>query len=102
MRLADRSFRICRRRAPLEDETQIASRVRERFEQLVALCGDPYCFDAGDTPRVCLARNPLQQPAGGNRKDDHRRYPALALVLFFLMLRRPPRSTLFPYTTLFR
>src|SRR5947208_15809486 len=23
-------------------------------------------------------------------------------VLFFLMLRRPPRSTLFPYTTLFR
>src|SRR5690606_26727741 len=24
------------------------------------------------------------------------------LYLFFLMLRRPPRSTLFPYTTLFR
>src|SRR5436309_8086296 len=24
------------------------------------------------------------------------------LSLFFLMLRRPPRSTLFPYTTLFR
>src|ERR1039458_10614439 len=23
-------------------------------------------------------------------------------VLFFLMIRRPPRSTLFPYTTLFR
>src|SRR5438067_13198730 len=26
----------------------------------------------------------------------------LALFFFFLMLRRPPRSTLFPYTTLFR
>src|SRR4051795_13777841 len=26
----------------------------------------------------------------------------LALLLFFLMIRRPPRSTLFPYTTLFR
>src|SRR3954466_16432608 len=26
----------------------------------------------------------------------------VALVLFFLMIRRPPRSTLFPYTTLFR
>src|ERR1044071_4267542 len=26
----------------------------------------------------------------------------LALVFFFLMIRRPPRSTLFPYTTLFR
>src|SRR5438105_12540724 len=26
----------------------------------------------------------------------------LALCFFFLMIRRPPRSTLFPYTTLFR
>src|SRR4029434_11307642 len=26
----------------------------------------------------------------------------LCLCLFFLMIRRPPRSTLFPYTTLFR
>src|SRR5256885_16102995 len=25
-----------------------------------------------------------------------------ALFFFFLMIRRPPRSTLFPYTTLFR
>ena len=24
------------------------------------------------------------------------------MVFFFLMIRRPPRSTLFPYTTLFR
>src|SRR5258705_5755918 len=27
---------------------------------------------------------------------------ALVFVFFFLMIRRPPRSTLFPYTTLFR
>src|SRR5215208_8141332 len=26
----------------------------------------------------------------------------LIFVVFFLMIRRPPRSTLFPYTTLFR
>src|SRR5690348_18104391 len=26
----------------------------------------------------------------------------VSLSLFFLMIRRPPRSTLFPYTTLFR
>src|SRR2546430_8262854 len=26
----------------------------------------------------------------------------LGFVFFFLMIRRPPRSTLFPYTTLFR
>src|SRR2546430_11988023 len=25
-----------------------------------------------------------------------------AVIFFFLMIRRPPRSTLFPYTTLFR
>src|SRR3989475_12762832 len=25
-----------------------------------------------------------------------------SIVFFFLMIRRPPRSTLFPYTTLFR
>src|SRR5947208_15961089 len=30
------------------------------------------------------------------------RTPFSCLFFFFLMLRRPPRSTLFPYTTLFR
>src|ERR1035438_2554481 len=30
------------------------------------------------------------------------RQPARSLLPFFLMIRRPPRSTLFPYTTLFR
>src|SRR5437016_13469397 len=29
-------------------------------------------------------------------------FPCVSLFLFFLMIRRPPRSTLFPYTTLFR
>src|SRR3989442_2583945 len=28
--------------------------------------------------------------------------PWLCFIFFFLMIRRPPRSTLFPYTTLFR
>src|SRR5947209_16507698 len=33
----------------------------------------------------------------------HLRYsPSYFLLFFFLMIRRPPRSTLFPYTTLFR
>src|SRR5437763_9603499 len=31
---------------------------------------------------------------------DTRAFPGL--LFFFLMIRRPPRSTLFPYTTLFR
>src|ERR1022692_2012585 len=29
-------------------------------------------------------------------------WPACSVGFFFLMIRRPPRSTLFPYTTLFR
>src|SRR5258708_38194193 len=29
-------------------------------------------------------------------------YPLRLFLFFFLMIRRPPRSTLFPYTTLFR
>src|SRR2546422_10396694 len=29
-------------------------------------------------------------------------YPTCYIFFFFLMIRRPPRSTLFPYTTLFR
>src|SRR5438270_9693986 len=29
-------------------------------------------------------------------------FSCVLLVIFFLMIRRPPRSTLFPYTTLFR
>src|SRR3989442_14895612 len=28
--------------------------------------------------------------------------PLIVITFFFLMIRRPPRSTLFPYTTLFR
>src|SRR3712207_7597513 len=30
------------------------------------------------------------------------RVPSARSIFFFLMIRRPPRSTLFPYTTLFR
>src|SRR5215204_6912647 len=29
-------------------------------------------------------------------------FPSCSFCFFFLMIRRPPRSTLFPYTTLFR
>src|SRR2546423_14173221 len=32
----------------------------------------------------------------------HVPYSHIFLFFFFLMIRRPPRSTLFPYTTLFR
>src|SRR5438034_9785595 len=32
----------------------------------------------------------------------HTKLPQIIRLFFFLMIRRPPRSTLFPYTTLFR
>src|SRR5882762_10547139 len=32
----------------------------------------------------------------------HHQHVGICLIFFFLMIRRPPRSTLFPYTTLFR
>src|SRR6516162_10271456 len=40
----------------------------------------------------------------GECRHDHRRAPdhRRLFFVFFLMIRRPPRSTLFPYTTLFR
>src|SRR3954463_14233899 len=53
-----------------------------------------------------------QHPAGGgagcptsprsSRCGARRSGLACGHLLFFLMIRRPPRSTLFPYTTLFR
>src|SRR6266480_355941 len=50
--------------------------------------------------RLLLEKKSGRQPA---RPRPPRPCPgATAPPLFFLLLRRPPRSTLFPYTTLFR
>src|ERR1035438_5031374 len=47
------------------------------------------------TPRM----NSLKESV---KREFLRRNKTRFLVFFFLMIRRPPRSTLFPYTTLFR
>src|ERR1039457_1934226 len=55
-----------------------------------------------DGPGVVRARQRRQRPP---LRADHRGHMHLlcaARFFFFLMIRRPPRSTLFPYTTLFR
>src|SRR5258708_2975955 len=36
------------------------------------------------------------------KKKNHLNTAHVLIIIFFLMIRRPPRSTLFPYTTLFR
>src|SRR5205814_10329929 len=43
---------------------------------------------------VAVCASPLRPP--------HHLTPELFAIFFFFMLVRPPRSTLFPYTTLFR
>src|SRR6266498_5359170 len=48
----------------------------------------------------CLVQSTL--PWGEKRKHCARAVSRLSCFFFFLMIRRPPRSTLFPYTTLFR
>src|SRR6185436_11208045 len=50
---------------------------------------------------VYLGRNPFCS----STTNDPRSYTTIVggnYTFFFLMIRRPPRSTLFPYTTLFR
>src|ERR1041385_4719838 len=45
----------------------------------------------------------MSAPAAGRMPAGSTMPPALiSALLFFLMIRRPPRSTLFPYPTLFR
>src|ERR1039458_4412136 len=52
----------------------------------------------GEYPLACGRRD--QSLLAGRRRGARQR--AGAAGDFFLMIRRPPRSTLFPYTTLFR
>src|SRR3712207_6134646 len=44
----------------------------------------------------------MAEALGSNATERHSHMMGRFCGLFFLMIRRPPRSTLFPYTTLFR
>src|SRR5882724_5369433 len=71
---------------------------KKRLAQLAPVCsslinprpGPPYLLDT--------------RPASHLQRDDKRvsSYDLPYDYFFFFMIRRPPRSTLFPYTTLFR
>src|SRR3990167_5427410 len=64
------------------------------------ISGDGTIGNAGDGDDMALAT------WGMDRSEEHtselQSQSNLLCLLFFLMIRRPPRSTLFPYTTLFR
>src|SRR2546430_2520431 len=54
---------------------------------------------------IVVASNLGQAGRTGRLDDDCGYYDQavdIQILLLFLMIRRPPRSTLFPYTTLFR
>src|SRR3982075_4065768 len=46
--------------------------------------------------------NKTRSPRSEEHTSELQSLAHLVCRLFFLMIRRPPRSTLFPYTTLFR
>src|ERR1022692_3409392 len=53
--------------------------------------------------RACRTLSPVRPARDpGAAQTAITAIPVLPTVFFFLMIRRPPRSTLFPYTTLFR
>src|SRR5215204_730237 len=60
-------------------------------------------IDTGRHRRAADARRALAGVSSGQvrQRPRQRQWPDLAGFFFFLMIRRPPRSTLFPYTTLF-
>src|SRR5215216_3279461 len=59
-----------------------------------------FCLKKKKSTGECGQRPPRRQIGQGLPRMDPR--TRLGTALFFLMIRRPPRSTLFPYTTLFR
>src|SRR5882672_5502434 len=58
------------------------------------------CFIRTQMDVLVMGRNLLLK--GENRHVQSKRPVMTVAAFFFLMIRRPPRSTLFPYTTLFR
>src|SRR6266581_606866 len=55
------------------------------------------CKDISRTRGRCRTRSPRRTPGSSTGRSR-----SLWTRFVFLMIRRPPRSTLFPYTTLFR
>src|SRR6516162_72159 len=63
----------------------------------------PKAWSIGETSPSPERRSPSNGTlSAGAAYTRGRRHVIRAIYFFFLMTRRPPRSTLFPYTTLFR
>src|SRR3970282_659049 len=87
--LQSRRDLVCRL---LLEKTQAPQAVAERLTRLLAaLLG-----------AVSLSDGVLHATVPPHTTATHLKILHPFTVFFFLMIRRPPRSTLFPYTTLFR
>src|SRR6266850_2688937 len=67
---------------------------RSAFGDVVAILNADDCYRPGVLTEVAKAFE--------KHTDWEGLFGDIVFVFFFLMIRRPPRSTLFPYTTLFR
>src|SRR6266581_3425335 len=69
----------------------------EKKKNIPRAHGAPKCLE-------CPAQRPPGRvsPSGTSWRAARRSSSGSGLAVFFLIIRRPPRSTLFPYTTLFR
>src|ERR1022692_2726324 len=71
---------------------------RTEFSALICSSRDPPDVH----PDALSVREPAMVPTSCARGGKRTSTASLFSFFFFLMIRRPPRSTLFPYTTLFR
>src|SRR6266571_6125339 len=81
----------------VKDVADLARILHEAF--YVAKSGRPGPVVVDLPKDILFASSPYSPPGDGHHKSYR---PQLQPYVFFLMIRRPPRSTLFPYTTLFR
>src|ERR1039458_8578828 len=70
------------------DEKEVQALAMDRYHEALG-------FHVAKEQARCL------RPGGTNTTPEMHR-PIRDFILFFLLIRRPPRPTLFPYTTFFR
>src|ERR1039457_1618395 len=80
---------------------QAAPRSEEHTSELQSPC-NLVCRLLLEKKRRTAVDAPRHAGVSPNERNSARASVIFAVPFFFLMIRRPPRSTLFPYTTLFR
>ena len=84
-------------RALAQENACIQSLQIEDYEGAKVRC--ELCLEYDDSVAACMNGLGLVAYARG---DNNKAINYFTQAIIFLMIRRPPRSTLFPYTTLFR